>query len=90
MPLTMVFGLFSIGFPMDFHAEGLRGIPYSSQSFPVASQRVLTPSETKVEDPQTKVFRGEKNSSFRGHSGTKQTAYRHLSSRNMRMGIESE
>ena len=56
MLLTMVFGLFSIGFPMDFHGEGFRGIPYSSQSFPVASQRVLTPSETKVEDPTDQSF----------------------------------
>ena len=31
MLLSMVFGLFSIGFPMDFHGEGFCKAPYSSQ-----------------------------------------------------------
>ena len=31
MLLSMVFDLFSIGFPMDFHGEGFCKAPYSSQ-----------------------------------------------------------
>ena len=31
MLLSMVFGLFSIGFPMYFHGEGFCKAPYSSQ-----------------------------------------------------------
>ena len=31
MLLTMVFGLFSLGFPMAFHGEGFCKAPYSSQ-----------------------------------------------------------
>ena len=31
MLLSMVFGLFSLSFPMDFHGEGFCKAPYSSQ-----------------------------------------------------------
>ena len=31
MLLSVVFGLFSIGFLMDFHGEGFCKVPYSSQ-----------------------------------------------------------
>ena len=49
MLLSMVFGLFSIGFPMDFHGEGFWESPYSSQKAPVAPQWSLKPPGPKVE-----------------------------------------
>ena len=52
MVLTMVFGLFSLGFPMYFHGEGFYKAPYSSQYPPVAPQRVLSPPGLKVEAPK--------------------------------------
>ena len=56
MLLSMVFGLFSIGFPMDFHGEGFWGIPYSSQRLPAAPQRVPSSSGTKAECPTDQSF----------------------------------
>ena len=52
----MVFGLFSLSFPMDFHGEGFWEIPYSSQSLTVASQRVPSNSGTKAECPTDQSF----------------------------------
>ena len=51
MVLTMVFGLFSIGFPMYFHGEGFCKAPYSSPKPPIAPERSLKPPGPKVEGP---------------------------------------
>ena len=56
MVLSMVFGLFSIGFPMYFHGEGFWGIPYSPQRLPTAPQRVLSSPRTKAEGPMDQSF----------------------------------
>ena len=61
MLLTMVFGSFSLSFPMDFHAGAFREIPYGSQSPPEVSQAVLSFRGTKVEGPKDQSLPGEKN-----------------------------
>ena len=52
MVLTMVFELFSLGFPMYFHGDGFWESPHSSQKPPVAPERSLKPPGPKVEGPE--------------------------------------
>ena len=59
MLLTMVFGLFSLSFPMNFHGGAFREIPYGSQGPPEAPQAALSLHGTKVEGPKDQSLPGE-------------------------------
>ena len=52
MHLTLIFGLFFIGFLMYFHGEGSCKHPYSSRHPPVTPQSVLRPPGLKVDAPK--------------------------------------
>ena len=56
MPLSMVFGWFSLSFPMAFHGGAFREIPYGSQGPPEAPQVALSLRGTKVEGPKRPKF----------------------------------
>ena len=60
MVLTMVFGLLSLGSPMDFHAGAFKEIPYGSKSPPEVPQAALSFRGTKVKDPSDQSLPGEK------------------------------
>ena len=70
---------------MGSASEESRIAPRGSQQLPKGFQALLGP---KLSVPQTKAFRGEKNSPRRGHSGTKQTTYCHIKGINGLLEIE--